>query len=86
MAQAAQPQNVTIVRTADLDLTSKIGRQRLEHRLINAAYDVCGTASDADLAAKIDVRKCRSDVLRKARSDGGQLANQSGMIRVAISR
>jgi UrcA family protein len=83
LAEPVSPQNVSIVRTADLDLTSKAGRSALDHRLVTAAYDVCGTASDVDLAAKNQVRACRADVLAKARTDGQQLASRGAPILVA---
>ena len=83
LAEPVSPQNVSIVRTADLDLTSKAGRSALDHRLVTAAYDVCGTASDVDLAGKNQVRACRADVLAKARTDGQQLASRGAPILVA---
>lgn len=59
--------NVSLVRTADLDLGSDAGRRQLDVRLARAAREVCGTASDADLKGKNEVRQCRADVLAKAR-------------------
>jgi UrcA family protein len=56
------------VHTADLDLDSQAGRQRLERRLAAAAIEVCGTASDFDLAGKNEVRRCRDETLAEARS------------------
>jgi len=87
MAETVQPQNVSIVHTNDLDLSSKAGRSALDHRLVIAAYDVCGTASDVDLAGKNQVRACRADVLAKARADIQELASRrNGSILVASSR
>ena len=83
LAETASTQNVSIVRTADLDLTSKAGRNALDHRLVTAAYEVCGSASDVDLAGKNEVRACRADVLAKARADGQQLASRGAPILVA---
>jgi len=81
------PQNVAIVHTTDLDLTSATGRVELDHRLVNAAYEVCGTASDADLAAKNAVRACRAAVLAKARTQSQQLASRgTTVIEVAARR
>lgn len=68
------PQNVSIVHTADLDLSNKSGQARLEHRLVIAAHEVCGTASEADLAGRNEVRQCRAKVLRDARAKGEALA------------
>ena len=86
-AETAPRQAVSIVHTADLDLSTQSGREALDHRLITAAYDVCGTASDVDLAGKNQVRACRADVLAKARAESQQLASRSsGTILVAASR
>lgn len=83
-AEAVQAQDVTIVHTADLDLSTAAGRSALDHRLVAAAYDVCGAASDVDLAGKNKVRACRVDVLAKARAESLQLASRgSGSILIA---
>lgn len=81
----AQPvaQNVSVVHTADLDLSTRAGRDTLDRRLITAAYDVCGTASDVDLAGKNKIRQCRADVLAKARTESEQLASRGASIFVA---
>jgi UrcA family protein len=85
-ALAAQPiENVSIVRTADLDLTRKAGRIALDHRLASAAAEVCGTASNADLVGSNEVRECWADVLTKARADTAQLASR-GSIAVVAAR
>ena len=75
--------NVSVVRTADLDLSTQAGQRALDHRLIEAARDVCGTASDVDLAGKNQVRACRASVLAEARSRGEQLASRGTPIVVA---
>lgn len=51
------------VQTADLDLSSVQGQRALDHRLAQAVKEVCGTASDADVAGKNQVRRCRTDTL-----------------------
>lgn len=71
---AEAPQNVAIVSTADLDLASKAGARTLEQRLVIAAHQVCGAASDADLVGKNQVRACRTKVLGEARAEGARLA------------
>jgi UrcA family protein len=87
LAETAPTQAVSIVHTADLDLSSAAGRNALDHRLVTAAYDVCGAASDADLAGQNKVRACRVEVLAKARAEGQQLASRgSGSILVAANR
>ena len=60
--------NISLVRTTDLDLGSRDGQRKLDQRLANAARDVCGTASDADIEGKNDVHKCRSATLAQAKS------------------
>ena len=82
----ATPVEVNIVHTADLDLTTQAGRRTLDHRLVLAAYDVCGVASDADLAGKNGVRACRARVLAKARADSDQLATPRGATLVGAAR
>jgi UrcA family protein len=72
-ALAEPPVTVTsIVQTADLDLSSQAGQRALNHRLSLAAIEVCGTASDADIAGKNDVRQCRAEVLASVASDRDQ--------------
>lgn len=83
LAQAAPADNVSIVHTADLDLTSPTGRATLDHRLVTAAYDVCGATSAADLAGTNQARACRADVLAKARAESRQLASRGAPVVVA---
>ena len=86
-ALAEPAQIVAIVHTADLDLSSSSGRTELDRRLVRAAYQVCGTASDADLAGQNAVRDCRADVLAKARTKTQQLASRGAdTIEVAAAR
>lgn len=73
LGEPVTPLEVSVVRTADLDLSSKAGRQELDARLAHAAREVCGVASDADLKGKNDVRKCREDVLSDAKAQREQL-------------
>ena len=53
----------SVVSTAGLDLSSDAGRAELDHRLVTAAYEVCGTPSDIDLVGTNQARACRADVL-----------------------
>ena len=63
-ALAEQPVTATAtVQTANLDLSSQAGRSALDHRLAQAVKDVCGSASDVDIAGKNDVRRCRVETL-----------------------
>ena len=75
--------NVSIVATADLDLTTRAGQRTLDERLVHAASEVCGTASDFDLAGRNQVRACRASVLAEARSKGEQLASRGTPIVIA---
>jgi len=86
LAETAPAQNVSVVHTADLDLSSKAGRSALDHRLVAAVFEVCGTPSDADLAGKNQARACRANVLAKARADGQQLAGRGTSILVAAGQ
>ena len=87
LAEPAPAQNVSIVQTADLDLSTNSGRAKLDHRLVIAANEVCGAAADVDLAGQNAVYKCRADVLAKARTRGEQLAGRGGTtILIAASR
>ena len=70
--------NVSVVRTADLNLSTDAGQRALQVRLAQAAREVCGTASDVDLEGKNKVRACRADVLADARAKGEQLASRGG--------
>ena len=86
LAEPAPVQNVSIVHTTDLDLSSQAGRNALDHRLVLAAFEVCGTASDVDLAGKNKVRACRTDVLAKARAQSDQIASRGGSTIVVAAR
>ena len=87
LAEPAPAQNVSIVQTADLDLSTKAGRARLDHRLVIAAYEVCGAAADVDLAGQNAVYQCRADVLARARAEGERVASRGGReILVASNR
>ena len=70
----AEPPAIAIstVQTADLDLSSQAGQRALDHRLSLAVKEVCGTASDVDVAGKNDVRHCRADTLGKVASERDQ--------------
>jgi UrcA family protein len=89
LAEPNSAENVNIVATADLDLSTEAGRQRLDHRLVIAARDVCGEALDVDVAGENQVRQCRSNVLAEARAKGHSLVAgraTTETIRVAAAR
>jgi len=80
---------VSVVHTADLDLTNDAGKRQLDRRLSIAAREVCGTASDFDLEGKNEVRECRDLVLANAREKGEALIAQNrrgGSIAVVAAR
>ena len=62
----------SIVKTADLDLASEAGQRALDRRISLAVDEVCGTASDFDLAGKNEVRRCRVETRAKVASDREQ--------------
>jgi UrcA family protein len=78
----AQPANtelaVSLVPTADLDLSTGKGQRQLERRLATAAREVCGGASVADLEGTNEVRQCRDEVLARARTDRDALLAAAG--------
>jgi UrcA family protein len=84
--QAEPPAIATsVVQTADLDLSSKAGQRVLDHRLTQAVKEVCGIASDADVAGKNEVRRCRVETLAGLVSERDQriAAASSQPIKVA---
>ena len=81
--------NVSLVRTADLDLASNDGLKRLDQRLANAAREVCGTASHVDIEGKNAVRKCRDETLAQAKGQREAVlaaAGRGAFIAVTASR
>jgi UrcA family protein len=90
VAQAFEPVTVTsIVPTADLDLSNSDGRQELDRRIVQAAREVCGAASDVDLEGKNAVRQCRADTIAQAATQREQLlaaARSGAPILVASAR
>ena len=70
----AEPITVTsTVQTADLDLSSADGQRQLDRRIARAAREVCGSASDADLEGKNEVRRCRAETIAAAASQRDHL-------------
>ncbi len=57
------------VEVADLDLRTLAGQRALDRRISHAVIEVCGTASDADVEGKNDVRRCRSETLARLADD-----------------
>lgn len=91
LAEAPAPSELVVstVATADIDLSTQGGLRELNRRLATAARQVCGTASDADLEGKNDVRKCRDEVLARAYGQRDALlaaAAKGEAIRLAAAR
>ena len=78
----------SVVRTADLDLSSELGRRALDRRLVVAAHAVCDDPSAVDLRAANAESQCREQVLAAARVRAGVIAgrNDGEPIRIAIAR
>ncbi len=75
-----------VVRTADLDLASVAGQRLLDRRLAHAVIEVCGAASDADLAGSNDVRRCRDETRARIAAERErvvELASRSATIVIA---
>lgn len=77
----------SVVRTADLDLSSPAGQRVLQQRLVVAAHAVCDDPSAVDLKAANDESKCRAQVLAAARAQADVVAarNNGEPIRIAIA-
>jgi UrcA family protein len=79
----------TVVHTADLNLGTKAGQRQLDRRLANAAREVCGEASAADLEGRNEVRHCIDATLASAKGqrDGLLAANgRAAVFLVSASR
>lgn len=74
LAEPAGEVAVSVVRTADIDLSSREGQRRLEQRLVIAAHAVCDTASAVDLKATNDEADCRKQVIASAKVRAQEIA------------
>jgi UrcA family protein len=63
VAEPAEQLSVTIVHTADIDLSTDAGLRTLNQRLAIAAHKLCDTASAVDLKGLNAERDCRAAVL-----------------------
>ena len=78
-AEPAGEVSVSIVRTADLDLSTSAGSRLLEQRIVTAAHAVCDGASTVDLRARNAAGDCRDDVIAQARAEASaRLASGDG--------
>ena len=69
---------VSYVSTADLDLSSQAGQRKLDLRIAQAAREVCGKPSDADLVGQNRARECRQDVIARASGERDALLAAAG--------
>ena len=73
-AAAAEAVTLTsIVETADLDLSSADGQRELDRRIVQAAREVCGEASNVDVEGRNAVRACRDAAVADASARREQL-------------
>src|SRR5688572_6651353 len=75
-----------VIRTADLDLTSRAGIAALDRRIGAAVRTACGAASDVDVEGKNDVRQCRADTLAAVaaqRDEAIALAQRASQVQLA---
>lgn len=90
VAQAFEPVTATsIVRTADLDLSSADGQRTLDHRIVQAAREVCGGVSDVDLEGKNAARHCIANTIASVSAQRQQVlaaTNSGAPIRIAFVR
>ena len=80
---------VSYVQTSDLNLASKDGQRSLDRRLAQAAREVCGVPSDADLVGQNKARDCRADAIARAGSERENLlaaANRGAIVAITASR
>ncbi|GAA4741735.1 hypothetical protein GCM10023264_03530 [Sphingomonas daechungensis] len=86
----AVPQtHISYVQTADLDLSSTSGQRTLDHRLAQAAREVCGSPSDVDLVGQNKARECRKDAIENAAGKREALlaaAQRGAVLAVTASR
>ena len=82
----AEPIKVTsTVQTDDLDLSNAKGQRELDRRLALAVKEVCGTASDADIEGKNEVRRCRVETLAGLSSDRDQRVARASNLPIEVA-
>ena len=79
------PVAIVTVETADLDLSTAAGQRALDLRLTHAVRDVCGEASDADVAGKNEVRRCRAETLANLASERDQRIAEAPSRPIAVA-
>lgn len=82
-AQSAEPAPSVAVHHADLDLARAGDVRRLDHRIAHAVRGVCGEASSADPAGKVNVTRCRAETMTLANAQRETLVAASQQTRLA---
>jgi UrcA family protein len=70
--------HISYVQTADLDLSNQAGQRTLGLRIAQAAREVCGKPSDADLVGQNKARECRQNVISQTSSERDALLAAAG--------
>ena len=73
------------VEIADLDLSTAKGQRALDLRLNQAAREVCGTASEVDVAGKNEVRRCRIETLARVSGERDQRIARASAAPIAVA-
>ena len=79
----AQPVETVLVSYADLDLSREVGRVRLDRRIANAAEQLCGGYSPADLDWAAAVRTCQSETIADVQPQRDAAIGRRGTVRVS---
>jgi UrcA family protein len=88
-ASAETVERTRIVSYADLDLSRAGDVRKLDGRIGRAITEVCGTASEADLEGRNEVRRCRTLVRESLLAERNQAlaaAAQPTEVAIAASR
>jgi UrcA family protein len=81
-----QSEHRASIAHADLDLSTRDGRARLDRRIGRAARELCGTWSAVDLAGRTKVMTCRNAAIAQAADQRDRLTGAARTIEVAQGR
>jgi UrcA family protein len=88
-ASAEPVERTQIVSYSDLDLSRSSDVRRLDGRIGRAISQVCGTASEADLEGRNEVRRCRALVRESLSAERDQAlaaAREPAQVAIAARR
>lgn len=88
-APAEPAERTQIVSYSDLDLGRASDVRRLDGRIGRAIAEVCGTASETDLAGRNEVRRCRALVRQSLAAERDQAlaaAREPAVVAIAARR